>query len=37
MILPIGYPREDCVPGPMHDKRKPLNEIVWYEEYTQGE
>ena len=21
MILPIGYPREDCVPGPMHDKR----------------
>ena len=37
MILPIGYPREDCVPGPMHDKRKPLNAIVSYEEYTQGE
>ena len=37
MILPIGYPREDCVPGPMHDKRKPINAIVSYEEYTQGE
>ena len=37
MILPIGYQREDCVPGPMHDKRKPLNAIVSYEEYTQGE
>lgn len=37
MILPIGYPREDCVPGPMHDKRKPINAIVSYEKYTQGE
>lgn len=37
LILPIGYPREDCVPGPMHNKRKGLETIVSYEQYTEGE
>ncbi len=28
LLLPIGYPAKDCEPGPMHSKRKSLNEIV---------
>ena len=27
-LLPVGYPAEDAKPGPMHSKRKSLNEIV---------
>ncbi len=27
-LLPIGYPAKDSVPGPMHSKRKSLDELV---------
>ncbi|WP_400196445.1 nitroreductase family protein [Candidatus Methanarcanum hacksteinii] len=27
-LLPIGYPATDSVPGPMHSKRKSLEELV---------
>ncbi len=27
-LLPIGYPADDAQPGPMHSKRKSLNDIV---------
>lgn len=27
-LLPIGYPADDAVPGPMHSQRKPLEETV---------
>lgn len=37
LILPIGYPREDCVPGPMHDKRKSIETIVSYEHFEEGD
>lgn len=29
-LLPIGYPADDCVPGPMHSKRKSMDELVEY-------
>ena len=29
-LIPIGYKSDDCIPGPMHEVRKPLNEIVEY-------
>lgn len=27
-LLPIGYPADDCKPGPMHSVRKSLDDIV---------
>ncbi len=29
-LLPFGYPAEDGVPGPMHEKRKSLKELVYW-------
>lgn len=29
-LLPIGYPSEDCMPSPLHDKRLDKKETVFY-------
>ena len=29
-LLPLGYPADDCRPGPLHDSRKPLDETVTF-------
>jgi len=29
-LLPLGYPADDCRPGPMHASRKPLDETVTF-------
>jgi len=29
-LLPLGYPSDDCKPGPMHASRKPLDETVTF-------
>ena len=29
-LLPLGYPADDCKPGPMHGSRKPLEETVTF-------
>ncbi len=28
MIMPLGYPADDCVPAPMHEDRRTVEEIV---------
>ena len=32
-FLPIGYPREDASPSPMHEKRLALKETVFFESF----
>ena len=29
-LLPMGYKSDSCVPGPMHNVRKTIDEIVEY-------
>ncbi|MBE6528884.1 MAG: nitroreductase [Thermoplasmata archaeon] len=29
-LLPLGYPADDCKPGPLHASRKPLSETVTF-------
>ena len=29
-LLPIGYPAEDAMPSPMHEKRNNLEEMVYW-------
>lgn len=29
-LIPLGYKSDDCPPSPMHNKRKPLDELVEY-------
>lgn len=33
VFLPLGYPAEDDVPAPLHQNRKPLAELVFYEHF----
>ena len=33
-LLPIGYPAEDGTPSPMHSKRVPLEETVFYNDFS---
>lgn len=33
-LLPIGYPSENCVPSPMHDKRLAMGETVFYNSFS---
>ncbi len=32
-LLPIGYPREDSVPHPLHEKRFSMNHTVYYNSF----
>ena len=32
-IFPIGHPAKDAAPSPKHSKRRPLEEIVFYEHF----
>lgn len=32
-LLPFGYPAEDDIPSAMHEKRKELDEIVYWNEF----
>ncbi|MCR4951448.1 MAG: nitroreductase family protein [Solobacterium sp.] len=28
LLMPVGYPADDAKPSPMHDQKRPLNELV---------
>ncbi len=30
-LIPLGYKTDDCMPSPMHNKRKDISEIIEYE------
>ncbi len=32
-LLLMGYPAEDCRPAPLHSKKKPLEETVFYDSF----
>lgn len=36
-LLPIGYPAEDATKSPMHSQRVPLEETVFYNDFSKWE
>ncbi len=36
VLLPMGYPREDCIPSPHHEKRYDMEHTVFFHSFNGG-